>query len=343
MKAIRPKINRRIGFGVGSFTFRTNLRNSLKIEDLVLDLTRCLNSIPGLSDLRIEPEFDAPREIPSGDHKLHFLNISFDIDLSTDPTFIWRIQKFRFIDRSFFDVPVTAIVSNGDTNDPSHGVFLVRKYIEKYIRGNFEVGIIGPSPFHAEFFLLDSEDDFQVRIERDRGYDRIYCLCGRKDVEGKIEEFFSEIGHELNLFYLIHDLRAEKLKTWMDLEEQLESVEGGTGLLPRFRTWFAFNSRIGAVMRTLINFERKLLSISDLVRERYTDTYNSGKKFIPSYVDDARVDYKYPTSSVKKLIDFQTAQRSKFNSNLVTVIATVVGVLLTAAITYLFYKAGVRF
>lgn len=331
-----------ISFGIGSFIFSVNLKSSQKIEDIILNFSENLRNIPGLSSLRVEPEFNSPTMLVKGTNQLRFLNISFDINLDIDHKFRDGNDKFRIISRAFFDVPITIIASQSSLDNPSSGVVKVREYLRKYLRGDYSLEVIGPSPFHADFLLKKKSLRFRVDIIKQRGYDQIEILSTRTNNIDAFEEFFEEIADELNLFYLMNDVELFRVKQWGVVQEKIDKLQANItdSWFDRMRRKLLFSPYIGDIMESVISFESMTLSMSQLVDQRYEDTQ---RKYLAQYLEKERKgSHIYPVESVRRLLDFQSSRRSQFNQNLVTTVNTIVSVLLTALITYLFFKVGIR-
>ena len=71
-------------------------------------------------------------------------------------------RKFRISVHYRGELPV-AFVSGVDANltNPSDAVVLIRRYLEKYKpdESAVEFQFLGPSPFHADFYVEESTDD----------------------------------------------------------------------------------------------------------------------------------------------------------------------------------------
>lgn len=325
-------------FGIGSFIFSINLEKATPIEDVVLELANCLKSIPGLSKLRIEPDFDSPRRIPKGSCSLGFLNIRFELDLSTDKEFSDTVNTFEIFIQSFFDIPVT-IVSGRDFINPSGGVIRTREYIKKYLRGACSLDVTGPSPFHADFYAKKSSLEFRVNVDKKRGYDNIIIYSTKNSYSDIYKEFFEEVGDELNLFYLIREIETAKIKAWDKIYSKVEGIRhsNNSALRKKMKDWYYLNQRITEIMQLIIDFESNLLSHEQLIEERLTETYSTGKKHLYQYIEKEKSEvYKYPIDSVEKLIKFYITQRYHLNQRLVALASAIIGGLVATVLTPLF-------
>jgi len=152
-------------FGVGSFIFSTSSDEEESLESHMSRFIEQLRNVPGLINIQITPDHLTDRTIHAGEIELSFLNISFDIDLSAGPHSVRNENKFKFVSRSFYHSVGTLIFPQFNTEDPSDGVFRVREYLKSYLKEPYCLNVIGPSPFHADFFIRRT-NFFGVEIEK---------------------------------------------------------------------------------------------------------------------------------------------------------------------------------
>ncbi|NTW30498.1 MAG: hypothetical protein HGA33_04410 [Candidatus Moranbacteria bacterium] len=326
--------------GVGSFVFSIDLNSEKKIEDVILELSECLTKIPGVSSLAIKPAFDAPKKFYSGKTDLSFLNIYFDLNLSSDPDFSGNNNSLVFISKPFFDTTVAIVYSRGSDIDSSTYVYRVREYLKKYIRGSISISIIGPSPFHSDFIINIGQKNFELNINRLRGYDGITIFSTKTSVKEAIKEFFTEVGDEFNLFYLVEGIDAERIDSWGTIQESLEEIRLKTDAtkFERLKRWFSIKHKITEIMQLVIDFESDYLDSTEMINSRYDDTYATDKRYVEPYVKQAIARMStFPVSSVKQLLDFYISQREHSIQNLSTAASAILGGAIGAIIT-LFIK-----
>jgi len=323
-------------FGIGSFFFQITSAVPITLEEQILNLSEALRNIPGLSNLHIEADLDAPPALLEGTHPLRFLNFSFHIDLSSDHNFRGSDTRYSLWTQSEYDTPVTLVFPLTTSADPSTGIVKVRGYIRKYLRSNFELEVIGPSPFHADFFVIPT-NFFGVEIEKQSGYDRVQVFVDKLKFLDIKDQIFEELRSELNLFYMMREIEASRVKKWSNIEEKNLLVAGQSA------KWFILNDHIAEVMEQLIEFESDSVLLPHLINDRFEDTYNPPREYLREYNDNARRNFRnYPIASVKSLLDFAVSKRSNFWQNLTAYVNTFINVVLAGAVTYILFNIGVH-
>lgn len=327
-------------FGVGSFIFSINLSDPKKIEDIILDFSGCLKNIPGLSSLRVEADFDSPRKVRKGELKLGFLNYEFELDLSTDPLFSTKSNKYLVTTKSLYDSSVTVVSSLENSALSFNEVIRVREYIKKYLRGACSLDVIGPSPFHATFNLHLNARSFDLKLFKQRGYDEIEVFSTKSSIKDAVDEFLFETEDEFNLFYLIRSIESSRIDSWDKINIQLEKIRESNsgGFFRKLISWYSLGFKITKIMQDVIEFESDDLSSSQLIKERFSGIYKTEEKYIFDLVRQEMDEvYKYPIDSVKKLIDYYILSRNYFNQNLSTILSGIIGGILGSSIA-LFVK-----
>lgn len=329
-------------FGVGSFVFSIDLKTSVKTADVILNLQECLKNIPGIDSLKIEEEFDAPSKLPIGKHTLSFLNIFFEIDVSGDPQFSGNDNIFKVLIRQEFDAPLTIIYSEKETERGSNNIYTVREYIKKYIKGNCNLDVIGPSPFHADFYFKTNSKEFNVAILRQhRDYDKIVIDSTKENFSDVFDEILEHVGSELNLFYLIQSIDSDMILMWSEINNKLQNIkrDTDTSFFRKFKDWFLLNTKITDIMQDIISLESNSIFMSQLIKERYAQTYSTKNEDLKIYIENA-IENKneFPVNSVKKLLDFYISQHNSFNQNLNVSISAIIGGFVGAIISILLKK-----
>jgi hypothetical protein len=131
------------------------------------------------------------------------------------------------------ELPV-AIVEGHDANlsDPSTAVVLVRRYLDQYSSQGTGVifQYIGPSPFHADFFVHFSgpEGAADVEIVEQRGYDDINFVAS-SDLGTTQRADFVAAAHEgtaaeLGVYYRIIQDRNRLNRSWSKLTDQIDQL-----------------------------------------------------------------------------------------------------------------------
>ena len=238
-------------FGVGCFDFRIDRPVPFKLtpEDHLNTLQDALKKLNSLSNLSIEystamaGDIEILEEIPSLRNGYSFPSLPFcQIDFSL---FIpRRIQEelaigevnteteiFLVTIRHQFHGPVAFVECKnaGPGCRPSQGVQLVRKYLSKEFAkiDGVKFDTIGPSPFHMDFYVHQSEnvDEMEMIRTRQRGYDRFDIHV--QDVLSPLDnlsEVFYELAGELDEFYNMQCKRVIQMRSWQALENDWRSL-----------------------------------------------------------------------------------------------------------------------
>ncbi len=218
----------------------------------------------------------------------------------------------------------------------------MREYLRRYIDKRFTVDIIGPSPFHANFFVECNATEFGLLVNKIKeGYDRINIRAKSSTISELAGEIFEQLGQEFNLFYLIMDLRSEQFKLASNVDQCAEMLIDGTkGLLSRY---FHQYSYIQNTIYAIAKMEEHNVDKSSIIRTRMRDTYVNDAHFLKSYVENAIDDvWDLPLDSIKGLIEFHEKQSTLRSQSILTFSNTIIQVILGAAVAYLLYKAGVK-
>lgn len=227
--------NRTFGVGCFHFGYRKPVPYSFSGSNYVNDVKKALSSLPSLSELdgSFFEELCEPYDVSDETQNLfgngHYfpgvmgLNIAFTLFIP------FRVQSelfphesvemqtttetFRVTVRESFHGPSSFVECVGATDkcSPSDSVRLLRAYLEREFKKlvtpvSFEY--LGPSPFHADFFLRPgaaTADQFFVLEEtKRRGYnDLVFKYNQNRSPDEALDDLFDELSDELSLFYEI--------------------------------------------------------------------------------------------------------------------------------------------
>ena len=175
-----------IPFGIGCFNFGIKRLPPFKLtgKQYIADLKSSLELIPSISNIKI----DVDESFESIDTEVTEPIQSIEDDFGFFPSpmssfrlqfniFIpFRIQKelhsrkvrantenFRVYTKTAYHFIVTYVELLDSLNDctPSDGVIVVREFLKKQfkeIKSNIRFECLGPSPFHADFFIKPGRD-----------------------------------------------------------------------------------------------------------------------------------------------------------------------------------------
>jgi antitoxin component HigA of HigAB toxin-antitoxin module len=213
--------------------------------------------------------------------------------------------------------------------EPSQAVQVVREAIDAALDDPalpIRFQSLGPSPFHAEFSLAAaSEADitdffgFDVNITSTRAYDFydfLYNTSEFPDTDAAFETLLDFLGQELDMYYRIVGVRAQKSFAWQELDAltwtvvRLHQKRGLRGHLDRL---IHSKQALNAAFIALAEFEGTALLTDSSVERDYRDTYESDEPaYLKALVDqELKNKSTYPTEQSSSLIRlFETRRLS---------------------------------
>lgn len=163
-------------------------------------------------------------------------HISFDVFLpervqrqSFDDTFIQGCENFRVYISYDYDFPVTVIAPVGDYDISEDGfsssVPIVREFLFEKLgtKEGVRFSYMGPSPFHAEFFLKISPEDHGMTINKRRGYDDVFFISP-SDEPDSLAQFLQDSLRVISVYYYTVYTRNSLKKIENDTIELVRSV-----------------------------------------------------------------------------------------------------------------------
>lgn len=333
-------------FGIGSFIFKVSSRQVEKIEVHISNFLEQLRKIPGIENISIKQDSLVFKNITphEGEVNLSFLDLEFDIDLSTGSFSKEGENKFKFISRTQYDSVVTIVFPYFETQDPSMGIMRVREHIRSFLTSPYSLEVIGPSPFHADFFIHRT-NFFGVDIQKSRGYDHVNVHVESSTNDDVIDEVYGELVDELNLFYLVRNTELMRIRSWVEIKKLVSKIlEKPKFLSISIEDQFFFRPNyLAKAMRALAEFEADSLIFNQIINERFTSTYSTQKDFLISYINEEKNDvYKYPVESTQNLLKFIADSRNKVRETFNTYVNTIVNVILGAGVAIALYFLGIK-
>jgi hypothetical protein len=286
-----------IAFGVGCFHFGYHPQVGSKFtgEEYISQLDQALATIPNIEKIEIDIKEDSkslafeiqeqPNELCNGINDFPFTqpNIDFNVQLLL---FIPERVQNEFKGRSFFgpicerfivDItcsyyfPITIVRSLNPPpgSEPSDGVYMCREFLKKSFKNSVDKGIcfesLGPSPFHAEFFLEPNKGDTLQTFEFERipvrGYDDCYFRYN-PDYFDNIEEAYQSLidylDDQIGLFYLMHHLRYCRDAHWMKVYNSIQQIiksQRQKGILAYWRNTLTADHRLHDAMLSMAEVE----------------------------------------------------------------------------------------
>lgn len=330
-----PKgITETFSFGVGCFHFRyrSEFINNHPIKIWALAVEAFLSKYTNVNNIEIglgeRSFFRRSDNVPMSDGVGIYpwpvnAKISFEIfipkRIQKELQIINHINQERFFVYIEYgnNLPVAYVWScDVYLSRPSDAVVVVRKYMERYAPKDptdivFE--FIGPSPFHANFFVsASSENDvFDAEVVARPGYNDIKVsappfFCSGKNEYKKIVcgIIQDEVGH----FYYVLQLKAVFMRRWTDIESDISFIAERAAKKQRYMNIYMLwkdRRRIDGCALSIaafdIDWQRDKRDIELAVDQR---KHCSGPNYLSEYIVEVVNEISgYPVEKTMKAID----------------------------------------
>jgi hypothetical protein len=252
-----------------------------------------------------------------------------------------------------FYFPFTVVLVNDPAADcePSDGVILIREFLEREFKKLHPEAIrfecLGPSPFHADFFLEEEADDCAptgtiCEREERRGYDCIRFKWHVGILRNRSEAFESLHTHietQLQFFYQLNHLSLQRALGWSEFSDSLRSLTDkhrAAGVRAVWFNTFRAGPEIHDAMITLAEFEgADLQNLHETKRQLISLT--SAELFeaeLQRYVQKEFDEFdKFPVEQAGRILTLLESRRSKRLNIVVTLLAAIVGGAVGALLT----------
>jgi hypothetical protein len=252
-------------------------------------------------------------------------------------------ETFRVHQAYGFESPVTYIRPGSPKNehDPSTSVAVVREYLRRELevpRNGISFQFLGPSPFHADFYLKDgghglSEDcPFVGSVEETDGYDMVLVLYDSKvhsSIDDAMEDLFFELTGQLSLAYAAYAANARAVFRWDSLSAELDSLVGRTPSprLARMKRALVRGRALSRLHQSLAEFEAGDVEDTHYLQRSQRQLYRSERTLsLQSLVTAAVEDrWHFPIQQVEKLIGHIESRHSRQVDILVVILAAILG------------------
>lgn len=369
-------LKKTIGVGCMHFGFK-GTKASLTYNSKVWkqELEQLLGSITNISDIEVtEPdietdiEFEDRKKIPNladGDcfpcSSLNDMNVKFKLYLPM------RIQKditgysnprtyteYFLIDMSYsYYMPVTIVtpIDPSECPDPSIAVMLVRKFLEqKFEESDFnyiDLQSIGPSPFHADFYIVERDNTFfennenySVNEEKNIGYNIIEINYNKENFEN-VDDFWLDIEQsiidEFGIFYKIIQLKNKVCDDWYNLEDLLDSMVKDFKKNETFGIRRSIGKFLDEILIKFSMFKMNEIVNNDNMNKMFSFKYEQEEGFIKDYlayeIKEKRI---YPSKEVGELLYLFEQRRTKKTEYVMLIISALLGGAIGSLLTNLF-------
>lgn len=362
-------------FGVGSFFFSLDFSKTpanLTIGSFVNEVRRVLESIHSVSDLEVfyNKELSNPDElIDRNFYKnkdvplelvfpyIYYFEAKFKLTLSKS----YQREIIGNVDLSdndlpedIFNVKITykyensivfvRIENSNRKNDGSKAVKLVREYLRaefRSIKTYVTFKCLGPSPFHANFYVSrdDTLETNQINLIEGIGYDDIEIIIGDKkdffDISHE-DRFMIDFSHELDIFYTCVTTRNWFSHRWSNIKEKISQLEIYQN--KRFSPLYYFQKRklISSVLLDLWVFNNDKIASENEISTRHSKFSYHKDGIIKNYIDrEIKKSPKYTVKETIELVQFFEQKNAKSFELGMAFITSVIGGIIGAVITSL--------
>lgn len=369
-----------IAFGIGCFHFGLDVAPSrpMKAAEYIKILKDSLGSIKSISSINVEyAETHSEETFELSDSTPHlgegegcfpylgYFELSFEIYipfrvqaeiLECPQDFVdTTTERFRFKLITNYEGPVAFVECVGAVREssPSDAVILLRRYLEKELKAqstSIRLECLGPSPFHANFFLFPQQTQnnkrkagqspFQCSQQHQVGYDEVIFNYDSRVIateEEAQEGLFQAIDSELDLFYEIRRCEVCRINSWEEIQARLKTLlelQRHKGFCGRINRLAKRGSLINELVCLLSQFNGGNLFRDTSLNSRHASQYRAEVHFLKHYVDEELKDReKYPTSDVADLVKFIDERHGKTWQNFFVLIAAILGGIVGSLIT----------
>ncbi len=239
----------------------------------------------------------------------------------------------------------------GDAS-PSGSMVIVRKYLQKKLDDDiFKCGCVGPSPFHADFSLIETELNEGISI-----HDVSDSKLGYASVELRAPAGFDFIqafyvaGLEsiFSKFYMLSELRSRALSAQaaiVNSSRQLLDAPRDQGLIGRVKSWRNQSEMIDSLNSEVFKEMLLRLDISGAISEgEQYDIIGSEKPMNRFFSEYRTLSSEQAWSKFADVAKFFEERRQKTIGNATAIFAGVIGGILGSVIgslaTYLLTRAA---
>lgn len=200
---------------------------------------------------------------------------------------------------------------------------------------DIEFQSLGPSPFHADFFVrFDGSDDLlRVDVDQLRGYDDVFISGPKTLSKAQQQDFVGEcqrlVATELGVFYEATQTSYRLGVQWNGIRKNFDRLtESRRGFWQKIRNHLRWPPwlRTGKVSLSLATFKLKLNEeIYRITRElsrNSADGLEELQIYTQSKIDDLRA---FPTDDYAKVLDILIKRKTARAANIVVLLAALIG------------------
>ncbi|HHR6043389.1 TPA: hypothetical protein ACS70H_000272 [Providencia alcalifaciens] len=365
-------------FGVGSFAFVINdaaIGQKITVGNFIDELTKTLYKLPTVNNIDIfydesakDREIEYIEELSKGINHggvvnpyIEFLNISIDITLlkRVQDDILMKLGGFRAAEYTtenfrieikseyYRNITLVEIVGGDRETDGSLGVIIIREYLKeefnklsKYITFDCQ----GPSPFHANFYLMgkDLDGKMETNIVNQLGYNDVEIYVNTNIYNDEnidiIEFVLKQLSSELDVFYFLGTLRRNLNSEWEIIEDKVNELMDLMIQKKNVINFFNKKELIEDLQQKLWLFKSTYIHDKRMASNIVKKMYSEGNvPYIKFYVERELEDSinDYPIDDTKSLINLYDSKNNKLLEMLVSLLTALIGGVVGSVVTYL--------
>ncbi|WP_394559595.1 hypothetical protein [Aquipseudomonas alcaligenes] len=367
-------------FGVGCFHFslKDNIDKEISVQEYIDEITKTLKNLTTTSDVTISFDEDIKDEkidtsppnpkIREGDNGyplITFLNLTFKIYIPSriqaelinlpEEYLDTGTENFKITVRHEWHGPVSYIECLSATEDtlPSTAVQVVREFLTKEIQKTetfLEYDFLGPSPFHANFYLNESDtaiesSSFTLNEIKSRAYNTLkfnYNANKFKNEDKALEELQEALADELSFFYQLNKDARFSLKKWGEIQDTTNSIlelQEKTNKKNIIKRTIEKPKLFQKAFKDIGLFKGYLIFRKGQIASDYAAMYKSGESetYLQEYIDQEISEHpQYPLNETSELIKYFDQKNSKAIELLTIISAGILGGIVGSTITIAF-------
>lgn len=371
-------------FGVGCFHFsiKNNINQVISIGAYINEITKTLQKLTAASDVTVSFDQSFKHEkiettppnpkINNGDHchpAIPFLNLTFKLYIPSriqagliqvpERNLNTGTENFKITMRHEWHGPVSYVecLNAKEKSRPSTAIQVVREYLKQEItklETFLEYDFLGPSPFHANFYLNEidtgtikrpDEPAYVLKETKTPGYNTLIFRYNPNDFQSEgeaLEELQETLADELSFFYELNKDSYCCLKKWMEIQETTHSIldyeenKNSKNLMKRF---FEKPKLFRKAFKDIGLFKGHLIFLKGQIERNYASIYKSGKRdtYLKAYIDQELSEHSaYPLNETSELIKYFDQKSSKTIELLTILSAGILGGIVGSTITTAF-------
>ena len=216
-------------------------------------------------------------------------------------------EHFRVRTEYFYYGPVTIVECLDRDEDQQHdkassAVVVVREYLKRKLseaEADMQLEVVGPSPFHADFCVFESEGEgAHVECQEKRGYDRIRLHVPSYVSNRHTAWILNWMGDHLSFYYHLIRLGNWQMEQWAKVDDEWHCLSDPLGS----GTWFkragpviGRGRAIGKLVDRVLMFQADMLWSQQAAHSAKKKLrIDEGPEFLDKKVDDGvRGDFRW--------------------------------------------------